>query len=812
MSSKKKQPARARVREAAVPAPPARMPAWVAPGVYAVLAVILFREFVLANGKLLGVDTLALSYFARTFYTEAVREGFPSFPLWQPFLFGGLPFVDGMHGDIFYPLSIAMLILDPVAMWGWKMVLHVFLAGVFTYVWLRELGCRREPALFGGLVYMLGADLVSLVLPGGDGKLMVSALAPLAFWLTERAARHGRPRDYAFLALGVALLLFTSHMQLAYFSVWGISLYFFFRLAQRWRTERRAGAALARAGLFALAGILGVAAAAVQFAPPLRYLREWSHRAEKTVAATEARGYEYSTTWSLHPEEAVSLVVPEFVGTNVATEDESGNTYWGRNPFKLNHEYAGLIPLLLVPLVFLRRREGRSWFFLALGGLAVLYALGATTPAFRFFYLLPGVRLFRAPSLIIFLYGLSLATLAALGLQRWLDSLEQREDHAAMRRTLWGAAGLLGVLALLASSGVLLDVWTAVVYSDIAPNKLAALDANTPSIKLGFGVAFVFALLVAAVWEGFVRGLLSRTFVLSALLLLAFVDLYRVDRPFVEATVRMNERTDPVLFAADESIEYLRRRAVGGEVFRALDAGAYQQPNTLAIHGIEQLGGHHGNEIGRYRELLGGEGLANLGRASLRLLDLTNTAYVLTPQPIQEPGLVEVFRGSRSVVYRNDRALPRAYLIGETEVVADAAAVDRLLAPEFDARRFAVLDAPLPATVRIETGPRGSVEWSEHETNRQVLRVRVDRPALLMLIENYYPAWKAEVDGRAAPVLRANYVFRAVPIPPGEHRVTLRYESPLLRASALTSGSMILLLLGVAAADLLHARRRRGRS
>jgi hypothetical protein len=51
-----------------------------------------------------------------------------------------------------------------------------------------RLGLDRLPAFFGGLVYMMGADLVSLVLPGGDGKLFVSALAPLLFWLTERAA------------------------------------------------------------------------------------------------------------------------------------------------------------------------------------------------------------------------------------------------------------------------------------------------------------------------------------------------------------------------------------------------------------------------------------------------------------------------------------------------------------------------------------------------------------------------------------------------------------------------------------------------
>ncbi|MGH7505271.1 MAG: hypothetical protein ACRELX_06455, partial [Longimicrobiales bacterium] len=344
-----------------------------------------------------------------------------SFPLWDPLLFGGLPFVEGMHGDIFYPPSLALFFLDARAMWTWKMALHVFLAGMFTYLWLRGLGLRRGPAFFGGLVFMMGADLVSLVYPGGDGKLFVSALAPLVFWLAERAVRSRRIGDFAFFALGIALVVFTSHMQLAYFTVWGVSLYFFFRLAQIWRAERSAAIAGRLLGLYTLAGVLGVAAAAVQFLPPLEYLREWSHRAEKTVAAQDENAYEYSTTYSLHAEEIASLVVPEFVGDNVQTEVRAGNTYWGRNPFKINHEYAGLVPLLLAPLLFLRRREPRTWFFTALAVLSLLYALGADTPAFRLFYLIPGVSLFRAPSLIIFLYGLSVATLGALGLERLID-------------------------------------------------------------------------------------------------------------------------------------------------------------------------------------------------------------------------------------------------------------------------------------------------------------------------------------------------------------------------------------------------------
>ncbi len=816
MSSKTKRRTLAASREA-VEATSPDFPAWLAPAAYALVTLILFREVVAGTSTLLGQDSLALSYFARNFYTEFVRA-FHTFPLWNPYLFGGLPFVEGMHGDIFYPPSIALFFMDAKWMWGWKMLIHIWLAGVFTYLWLRGLGLRREISFFGGLAYMMGAHLVSLVHPGGDGKLFVSALAPLVFWLTERAmTRRGLP-DFALFSLGVAAAMLTSHMQLAYYLVWGISLYAIFRMAQIWRAERRPATVARLFGLFTLAGLLAVGASAVQFFPPLAYLREWSHRADRTVRAEQQTGYEFSTSWSMHPEEAMSLMVPEFVGDNVETETRSGTTYWGRNAMKLNSEYTGFITLFLAPLVFLRRRGSRTWFFVVLALLSLSFALGATTPLFRLYYLIPGVSLMRAPSLIIFLWGLSLVTLAAFALQRYLDWAVEGtdEERRAVRRYLWIGTAVVAGLAVLASAGVLTDLWQAVIYRDMDPRRLAALQENLPRIQAGFWIVTLFAAAVAGLWEALARGLIGRRAVLVALALLAALDLYRVGRPFIRATELLNSIPAlGVLFTPDESIRFLQERQAAGEVFRAY---SFQPPflpydayptNTLAIHGIEQFAGHHGNEIGRYRTLLGGETPYNLATSELRLLDLANVSYVLTPGPIQPPeGFVEAFRGSRSVVYRNTNALPRAYLVGNVEVVPDDAAVERILGPDFDYRTTAALPEPLPPGIEVRPDPQGGVRWVERGINAYTLEVTSDRPALLVIAENYFPAWHAEVDGESAPVLRANYTFRAVPIPAGTHTVRLYYESELLRASAATSVGLLLLLLAVGVGGTaLRARR-----
>jgi hypothetical protein len=172
--------------------------------------------------------------------------------------------------------------------------------------------------------------------------------------------------------------------------------------------------------------------------------------------------------------------------------------------------------------------------------------------------------------------------------------------------------------------------------------------------------------------------------------------------------------------------------------------------------------------------------------------------YVVVPGLVNLEGFSEVFRGSRTVVYRNPNVLPRAYLVGEVEVVPGREAADRLFAPDFDYRRKAVVAEPLPAGVEIEPNPQGSVQWLLREPNQQRLTVRSDKPALLMVLDNYYHAWRAQVGGHDVPIIRANHTFRAIPVPAGTHEVTLRYDTGYLKGPAIISALLLIGLMLVA--------------
>jgi len=102
-------------------------------------------------------------------------------PLWNPELFGGLPFVAAGHGDIFYPTSFLRLILPVATVVNLGFVIHYILAGLFTYWLLRRLHVSWTGSVIGGLAYELSGLIASYPSPGHDGKLFASAALPLAF-------------------------------------------------------------------------------------------------------------------------------------------------------------------------------------------------------------------------------------------------------------------------------------------------------------------------------------------------------------------------------------------------------------------------------------------------------------------------------------------------------------------------------------------------------------------------------------------------------------------------------------------------------
>ena len=209
------------------------VPKWLPTVLFGGLTVFLFRSFIFSDQMLFGNDTMGLGYIARALYVDMIGA-LGRFPRWQPHILGGTPFLEALSaGESFYPPSLLLLlIMEPYRALGWKLILHVLAAGFFMFGWTRAIGTSRAAALVAGTGYMLSPMLVSFVHPGGDGKLFVTALAPLLFWVVERHFVRPRLATFTSVALVVGLVIYTTHFQMAYFLFGGVGMFAIFRATQ----------------------------------------------------------------------------------------------------------------------------------------------------------------------------------------------------------------------------------------------------------------------------------------------------------------------------------------------------------------------------------------------------------------------------------------------------------------------------------------------------------------------------------------------------------------------------------------------------
>ena len=729
-------------------------------------------------------DQYIAGYAFREFAAHTLRTT-GSFPQWDPYLFGGMPYVGAMHGDIFYPTFLLRMILPTDVAMTWSFILHVFLAGLFTYLLLRALGFSFLSALVGGVAYMMGGPIAAYVSPGHDGKLYVSALLPLVLFLLVRGVRDGKRWSWGALAVTIGLAVLSPHPQLLQYLLLGagaFALYLAFVTQDGVKLPRPV--ALRRIGAAAIAVAIGFLMGAVQYLPVMQYV-PWSPRAGGLGS------YDGATQFSFPPEEFLNTYLPQFSGI---LED-----YWGRNGIHLHSEYLGVVVLVLAVLGLAsgatkEKRTNLTWFFIGLFVISSLWSLGGFTPFYRIVYwIVPGAKFFRAPSTMMFMMAFAVAVLGALGMERV-------EAGKVSRRFVIGWAAAAGVLAVLGVTGALGNVAQALAVQGRAAR---AVD-NAPQIVMGSVRSFAAAALALMVLLLLMRKRIQPTVAAIALTALVALDLWSIERLYWRFSAPAS-----TLFAGNSITEYLTKQDQPYRVLAVeLGPNAVSRDPILGYDGlmplrIRSVVGYHGNQLGRYNGLLGEDG-RQLGNPQVwRLLNIRYLITNVTPSPIsgakQLMGPVTDAAGSPLYLYEMPYADPIAWVTPAIVKGADDAVLTTLLDPRFELNRAALFDtaaavtgqqlAKLPDTLAI------SVRATKYEPGHIALELSQPAPAgsALVVSENYYPGWTATVDGKPASIGRADYVLIGVALPAGARTVELTFTSaPFQRGKSITLFALVL--------------------
>jgi hypothetical protein len=535
--------------------------------------------------------------------------------------------------------------------------------------------------------------------------------------------------------------------------------------------------------------------------------------------------------------ELITLVVPGGLGFG-------GQTYWGTMPFTdYPNAYMGILTLFFAGFGLWVCRGRGMGVFVALFLVSIIVALGSNTFVYELLYrFLPFWKKFRVPVMILVLAHLAGAAMMAMGLTALLGAAgekPQRREPAAKGdrgaakgdRAAKGArsaaagvgvvsllrtkaiAGVVALVLLLLLAGPLRDwykdlfVASPRIASYLSAGRLRQQDAfalgDQAARRAHSDLARNVALVTLATAAGvmLVRRRLPAPLFLAGITVLVAVDLVPIGRqvlaPVTQPRAVLERVTRP-----DDATRFLE--AQGPEPFRIFPLEEFTS-NRFATFGIASVGGYHAAKPAAYQQLMSAAGIDTrrifMSEHGLRLLDWLGVRYLVTRQAIPESERFRLAHSGEWRVYENTGASPRAFLVGEAEVLPPGEpTLARLTHPDFDPLATALVDRD-PGTL---TGPGevGRVDFLRYDLNGMELEVETAGAALLVLTEGYDPGWRAWVDDGEQEILRVDHAFRGVRIEPGRHRVRFAYVDARLRAGlALSIGAALVIaaLIGLGA-------------
>jgi Bacterial membrane protein YfhO len=726
-----------------------------------------------ANGEL--ADSVA----AFQPFTQYARARLPHAPLWNPYVMAGRPFLADAQSAVFSPFSLPAYVLP----FWWSLAvtaaLKLFCAALGTYLLGRALGMRFAGALLAGLAFGLGLYMVAwLSWPLSS----VWAFLPWLLLACDRVVRRPDAAGVAALAVVVALQFLGGHPESSFHVMVVAVLFAILRLSRVAPRGRPAGAVV-------LGMAAGGALAAIMLAPFLELLLHSNDVAERARHETLHLPAKY----------VLALALPEYWGrpTTVATE-----------PFINGRAiYVGALPLLLAGLALLR--PSRERVAIAAGGAAALAVALGIQPVFAIVTALPGfaqsgnTRLAVIPTLAVaLLAGFGLDDLLARPLAGW----RARALPAALAATV-----ALPLLVVLARSpvharfiGDALGVAWAFATPPATPDSLSIIPMAAALVWIVIGGAAALLIWLAH------RGRIAPGTVAALAITLTALDLLRFGMGQNPA-IPLDHARQPVTGA----IHHLREAGLGRFAGVVPNFGIVALPADAGMrYGLYDARGYDYPVERRYDKLwrtaiaprvpfLPPTTLAATNARALRALSLLGvTDLIQQPgdKPLHRPGVQLAYDGRDARVYRNEGALPRAWVVGAQRVVgSDREALDAVLSPRFDPRTTAVVQRPIAG---LAGG--GSARIERYEPERVRIAARTTRRALVILSDVWYPGWQAKVDGRPASIERVDYLLRGVAVGPGTHRIEFAY-----RPASWRIGWVLTLLTALALAGAVVLRRRR---
>lgn len=714
----------------------------------------------------------------RAFAAREILQG--NLPLWNPHVFCGSPFATGFQAAIFYPLNVVFLLAPTAVAMNLSLVLHLFLAGLFMYAWMRFHLTRWWVCLTVGILFACCGAYFPRLYAGHVGNLCAMVWAPLILlcidgWLDQR-----RWRWLLIGAAATAMQTLAGHPQIVFITGITAGLY---ALLQIVSVKNRLAAIL---GLIAIASG-GIGMAAVQVLPGIAEASE--------TARSGGMPFSMASTFSLPPENLLTLLLPGIFGHPIS------DSYWGRWYGWEMNLFFSVGALCLATLGACVIRGPRRWVLLICLGTMLLLSLGAYTPVHRFLYdYVPIFSSFRAMVRFGFAATLFALFLAGYGLDRI--------HRIHRKRTAVAVVALIGAMIMLAA---------AVIFSgDTGAERLGRWIEWTRQTKQ----TYVKEPQLAETFKAQMATQVVKQCLICAAILAATGALMLLTRRWRRApqVLAMLACAEVLLFAWSwcDRLDPTRHYPPATEqLLSSMDRDdrilMISEENLSVTRGLNNIWGYDPSLPKRYSEFMtftqGGDPDSAIQHVRFtqihHLWRMLRCRYVIPA--VSNPSSAREVPGP----------LPRLLLIESYSVLQDRDDIFHAMSDDrFDPARHIILEQqPTSQPLRSINGPpAGTVRILNESTDHLLIEAILTRPAILLVTDAYSSSWhiraKSGSKHQTYDLLPANYVLRAVPLDEGVHRFEMVYTPRLFTLGVRVTTLSVVCWLGIAIWRVAWKRRR----
>ena len=756
-----------------------------------------------------------------------IQERDGDMPLWTNSMFGGMPTYQVL-ADL--PSNVGTYIMR-----GFKAifphpidVVVLYLLG--AYLLFNVLKVRPWLAAVGAVAFAFSSYNFIYLEAGHSSKAYAIAfLAPIlaGILLTYRGKYLW---GAVIIAFALALEIRVNHVQVPYYMFIGLLLLAGIELYHAIKQKTLPQFAKAT-GVQAVTLILAIAVNASLLWPTYEYSQESTRGPSNLTSQNEAAndgggvGREYAYQWSQGVGESITFLIPNAYGGGMgpmlkensatvkllqskgATRDQALGAaqslplYWGEKPFTSGPWYfgAGVVFLFILGLIVVKGRL--KWWLAGATALFMLLAFGRHFPLISdlFFNYFPMYNKFRAVESTLIVVSLLVPILAVLAVE---NVLNYKGDFKKLQKTvLYTFIGVGGLSLLIALVPELFLSFKTSNHNQMVEmlgqqvgDRAFGAELSNALVKDRVSVArsdafrsFVFVLLTFGILWLMINGKLKQ---LAGVIMLGFVvlvDLWTVDKRFLNEDRFVEPTQLARQFNAPREVDQLIIRDQDPN-FRVLDLTTNPFQDARPSYFYKSIGGYHAAKLMRYQELIEGQFATAINED---VLDMLNTRYVISNNN----------QGSEGMRRRNSAA-GHAWFVERVTLVQDN---DQEMAAlnSFDPHKEAFIHEEFKSVLnesRLGHPGNSSITLTQYRPDHLVYAYSLPNDALAVFSEIWYDkGWKAYVDGKEVPIVRANYVLRALQLPGGNHEVEFKFEPRSYHmGETISLIASIILILGAA--------------